>query len=459
MCAKLVSFGKRNGMRATGSFFESGRAGQDGRPVGKAAVKDMRDPYKTLGVRRDAGVDEIKAAWRNMAKAVHPDHNLDDPTATERFAEVGRAYDTLKDPKKRSRYDQVLGMAAAKSREQTIMQQRQAAHEAEARAKAARANAEKVLEELARANAQKAQKAANATAAGSQAQAQAQTNTAAASSQQANAQASNASTSGSQASATQGSAGSETPEDMIERIFGAQARATVPGMEQGGGAEKPPSNGQQEATDRFEPEEAEPIAVSGIGSIISLPPFAILGSLVRRITGTAPALEKAPDIAAEASITLEDILKGNWISVALSDGREQRFQAAPGMSDGHVVHLKGQGLKLQGMLRGDLAITVHIAADPRFIIKGLDLHTALPVTIENAVLGCKTHVEGLNGSVNVTVPAWSGSDHVIRIPNEGLPNGEGGKGDLVVELRLMLWEKPDERVTDLMRIRKDGLFL
>ncbi len=60
----------------------------------------MRDPYKVLGVKRDAGQDEIKAAWRNMAKAVHPDHNQGDPTASARFAEIGRAYETLKDPKK-----------------------------------------------------------------------------------------------------------------------------------------------------------------------------------------------------------------------------------------------------------------------------------------------------------------------------------------------------------------------
>src|ERR1700754_3278165 len=108
----------------------------------------MRDPYKVLGVKQDAGADEIKAAWRNLAKAVHPDHNIGDPTATERFAEIGRAYETLKDPQKRSRYDQVARMAEAKgqSKEQTIMQQRQAAREAAERAKAARANAEKILE-------------------------------------------------------------------------------------------------------------------------------------------------------------------------------------------------------------------------------------------------------------------------------------------------------------------------
>jgi DnaJ-class molecular chaperone len=407
----------------------------------------MRDPYKTLGVKRDAGVDEIKAAWRNMAKAVHPDHNLDDPTATERFAEIGRAYDTLKDPKKRSRYDQVLGMAAARSREQTIMQQRQAQQEAEARARAARANAEKVLEELARANAQKAQKAANAAAAAASAGPTS-------SSQPSGQGSANASAA---RPAAQGPNASETPEDMVERIFGTQARA-APGPEQDEGSEKPAASGFQEAVERGETEIGEPPA-SGIASIISMPPFGILGSLVRRITGAATAQDKVPDIAAEAVVTFDDIVRGNWLSVTLPDGREQRFQALPGMSDGQVIRLKGQGLKLQGMLRGDVAITLHLEPDERFAIRGFDVHTALPITIENAVLGCSTHVEGLIGSVDVTVPPWSGSDHVIRVPGEGLPDGNGGKGDLVVELRLMLWEKPDDRITDLMRIRKQGLFL
>ena len=65
----------------------------------------MRDPYSVLGVRRNAGPDEIKAAWRAVAKAVHPDQNKDDPLATQRFAEAGRAYEVLKDPKLRNRYD------------------------------------------------------------------------------------------------------------------------------------------------------------------------------------------------------------------------------------------------------------------------------------------------------------------------------------------------------------------
>ena len=68
----------------------------------------MRDPYSVLGVQRNADADEIKAAWRSKAKSVHPDHNQSDPGASSRFAEVGRAYEVLKDPERRKRYDRAV---------------------------------------------------------------------------------------------------------------------------------------------------------------------------------------------------------------------------------------------------------------------------------------------------------------------------------------------------------------
>jgi DnaJ-class molecular chaperone len=382
----------------------------------------MRDPYKLLGVKKDAGPDEIKAAWRNLAKAVHPDHNIGDPTATARFAEIGRAYETLKDPQKRSHYDQVAHMAEAKaqSREQTIMQQRQAAREAEERAKAARANAEKIMEELARANARKAQAAATAN--------------------------------------PQASAASESPEDMVERIFGVKA-AQMAQNQAAADTSATETAKQREANSEAFVEEEQ--LATGTGSSAVRSPLGILGSLVRRITGVAQDRppEKTPEIAAEATITLDDMLKGQWITVPLPEGREARFQATTDIGNGQVLHLKNQGLKLPGMLRGDVAITVHLSTDSRFTLDGFDIRTTLPVTIENAVLGYETEVEGLSGPVRLTVPAWSGSDQVIRISGEGLPDGQGGKGDLVVELRLMLWEKPDDKVTDLMRSMREGFFL
>ncbi|URW75823.1 J domain-containing protein [Sphingomonas donggukensis] len=65
----------------------------------------MADPYKTLGVARGASEDEIKKAYRKLAKELHPDRNKDNPKASERFSQVTQAYDLLTDKDKRARFD------------------------------------------------------------------------------------------------------------------------------------------------------------------------------------------------------------------------------------------------------------------------------------------------------------------------------------------------------------------
>lgn len=64
-----------------------------------------QDFYSLLGVSRDAGPDEIKAAFRRLARKYHPDVNKDDPHAEEKFKEIGQAYAILSDDAKRREYD------------------------------------------------------------------------------------------------------------------------------------------------------------------------------------------------------------------------------------------------------------------------------------------------------------------------------------------------------------------
>ena len=66
----------------------------------------MKDPYSTLGIKKDADKKEIKSAYRKLAQKYHPDKNPDDAAAEDKFKEVAGAYEMLSDDSKRAEYDQ-----------------------------------------------------------------------------------------------------------------------------------------------------------------------------------------------------------------------------------------------------------------------------------------------------------------------------------------------------------------
>lgn len=65
----------------------------------------MSDYYELLGVSQSATADELKKAYRRLARQYHPDVNPDDPEAEAKFKEISKAYETLSDPQRRARYD------------------------------------------------------------------------------------------------------------------------------------------------------------------------------------------------------------------------------------------------------------------------------------------------------------------------------------------------------------------
>ena len=68
-------------------------------------MSDKRDYYEVLGVSRDASVDDIKKAYRKLARKHHPDVNPGDKDSENRFKEISEAYAVLSDEKKKAEYD------------------------------------------------------------------------------------------------------------------------------------------------------------------------------------------------------------------------------------------------------------------------------------------------------------------------------------------------------------------
>src|SRR3954464_10019383 len=72
----------------------------------RAMAVAFRDYYDALGVPRDASAEDIRRAYRNLARQYHPDVNKE-PGAEDRFKEISEAYEVLRDSEKRQRYDRL----------------------------------------------------------------------------------------------------------------------------------------------------------------------------------------------------------------------------------------------------------------------------------------------------------------------------------------------------------------
>lgn len=123
-----------------------------------------------------------------------------------------------------------------------------------------------------------------------------------------------------------------------------------------------------------------------------------------------------------------------------------------GIPDGARLRVAERGhAGTQGARSGDLYVDVHVRPHHVLRREGDDLHLVLPVAVHEAVLGARIEVPSWDGPVKVRIPPGTQAGQRFRISGRGAVNTAGGRGDLLVEVRLTLPRVVDERSKELMR--------
>ncbi len=139
-------------------------------------------------------------------------------------------------------------------------------------------------------------------------------------------------------------------------------------------------------------------------------------------------------------------------------GRERRsrrlaVRIPAGIEEGTQVRLSGEGeLGARGGPRGDLYVAVHVRPHPLFVRSGDNIHLPLDLNIAQAALGGRVQVPTLEGETELEIKPGAQSGDVIQLRGKGVPHlWDGGRGDMLVELRVVVPSKLSARQRELMK--------
>lgn len=284
-----------------------------------------RNPYEVLGVKKEASDDEIRRAYRKLAKRYHPDLNPGNKDAEAKFKEIASANDILSDPGKRARFDR-----------------------------------------------------------------------------------------------------GEIDETGVER--------PPPGYQYRGYAEGTPG-AKYWPGGEIDPEELDD-----------------LFGLFRRGGAGGNIRMRGPDHQYVLSVDFLDSVNGAKRRLGLAPDKSIDVAIPPGVRDGQVLRLKGQGGPgIGGGPPGDALIEIHVAPHSFFRREDDDIHLDLPVTLAEAVLGGKVSVPTVTGAVAMTIPPKSNTGKTLRLKGKGVRRPDGSRGDQYVTLKIVLPDGELEKLAEFLR--------
>ncbi|MCW3463121.1 J domain-containing protein [Chitinophaga nivalis] len=185
-----------------------------------------------------------------------------------------------------------------------------------------------------------------------------------------------------------------------------------------------------------------------------------------RFSGSQRRQQQKPgrgrDIQATMEVSLEDAYSGATRQVEVN-GSRLNIKLKPGLSEGQVIRLKGQGSPgRKGGENGDLLITIQLSAHPQYELRGQDIYTNVAVPLYTAVLGGKLHIPTPGTALNMNIPAGTDSGKIFRLKGKGMPayDNKGEAGDLylksIVHIPTQLSDKEKELFQQLSQLNENG---
>lgn len=155
---------------------------------------------------------------------------------------------------------------------------------------------------------------------------------------------------------------------------------------------------------------------------------------------------KGENIETSVDVEIEEVFYGldKKISLRTTDGKMKVFTVTipAGIRNGEKIRLLGQGKPgKNGGKNGDLFIKVNIKNNEKFKLKGNDLYTNLYLTPWEAALGTKTKVYSIDEESNLYIPSGIETGELLKISGKGYKDGRGSRGDLFVNINIMVPKK------------------
>jgi molecular chaperone DnaJ len=356
-----------------------------------------KDFYKELGVSSTATQDEIKKAYRKLARDLHPDANPNDSAAEERFKAVSEAHNVLADPAKRKEYDETRRLFAGGGYGRRFSEDGFGGGGGFTDGDSVEFNLNDLF--------------------------------------------GNADTTG----------GSGIG-DLFGGLFGQRAQPRASRPRRGNDLETETQLGFVEACKGVSvplrlTSPAPCTTCHGSGARPGTSPKVCIScngsGVINRNQGAFGFSEPCADCRGTGSIIENPCgdCRGTGVTTRT---RTITVRIPSGVDDGQRIRLAGQGeAGLRGAPSGDLYVTVHVLPDRVFSRDGDDLTLTVPVSFTELALGATVSVPTLEGRVGVKVPAGTSDGRILRVRGRGVPKRSGGNGDLLVTVKVAVPSKLD----------------